>query len=249
MTRWEEFKRAVELINSASIITAFTGAGISVESGIPPFRGAEGIWNSYDPSVLELDRYLEEPDESWPVIHDLFYQFFDAAKPNPAHDFLVYLEQQGKLKAVITQNIDNLHQEAGNSRVVEFHGNSKWMICTHCGERKPVSEMNISYDVPRCSTDNGLMKPDFVFFGEAIPERASSEAFMEAERADLLLLIGSLGEVMPAGMIPGYAKNFGCTIIEINTERSRFTDTVTDVYLKGKAGEVCEQLRSSITVN
>ncbi|MEX2370747.1 MAG: Sir2 family NAD-dependent protein deacetylase [Bacteroidales bacterium] len=243
----QTLSEAIQLIRNSKYLTAFTGAGISVESGIPPFRGEHGIWSKYDPGILDIDRYQTFPEETWSVIKELFYNYFGGAKPNAAHYFLAYLEKVGILKSVITQNIDNLHQEAGNTKVIEYHGNSKWLVCSVCGDRIPVDEKVIKGNVPHCSKDNGLMKPDFVFFGEAIPERAATRANREAERSDLLLVIGTTGEVMPASVVPRMAKNSGSRIIEINVHETVYTQSLTDLFLQGMAGEVCAELQSEFT--
>jgi len=239
MTKDPDIARAAEMISSARYLTAFTGAGVSVESGVPPFRGDKGIWNNYDPGILDLSRYRSYPEESWPVVYEIFYRNFSQAHPNKAHLFLSFLEESGRLKSVITQNIDNLHQEAGNREVIEYHGNSQWLACLYCGERFWSGDLNLSVQVPRCPNEGGLLKPDFIFFGETIPVDASMRANVEAERTDLMILIGTTGEVMPAAMVPRRAKNSGASIIEINIEETNYTEQVTDLLLKGRAGEIC----------
>ena len=126
----EKIERAAKIIKNSKHLTVFTGAGISVESGIPPFRGSEGLWSKYDPEVLELDYFHRNPDVSWKIIKEIFYDFFGKAKPNDSHFGISKLEDLGIVKTIITQNIDNLHQEAGSKNVIEFHGNSKVLICT-----------------------------------------------------------------------------------------------------------------------
>ena len=242
MSNTTKIIEAVQLIKEAKYLVAFTGAGISVESGIPPFRGENGIWSRYDPGILELRRYSDYPEETWPVINDLFYQYFSGAKPNEAHYFLASLEKQGLRKYLITQNIDNLHQEAGSSKVIEYHGNSKWLVCMECGERYSSEGIVLSSQVPRCPKDQAILKPDFIFFGEAIPDRAATRANVEAGKSDVFLLIGTTGEVMPASMVPRLAKNSGSKIIEINVEETVYTNSLTDIFLKGKAAEICTQL-------
>lgn len=242
----EEIRKAAQLIRDAKHLIAFTGAGISVESGIPPFRGEEGIWSRYDPGVLDIERYRSYPDETWPVINEIFYQFFAKAKPNTAHAFLAWLQQEGILKALITQNIDNLHQDAGSADVIEYHGNSQYMVCTYCGEKRKVEEPLVTNEVPRCSNEGALMKPDFIFFGEPIPKVAAERSMAEAGKTDVMLLIGTTGEVMPASMIPKVARRNGATIIEINTEETTFTHSITELFLKGKASGVCAQLQQEM---
>ena len=146
------------------------------------------------------------------------------------------------LKAIITQNIDNLHYEAGNKTVYEFHGNSKVMLCTKCKRRHKAESINLDKLPPKCIACGGLLKPDFIFFGEGIPPKAYENSFAEADQADVFLLIGTTGLVQPVAYIPVKAKQNGATIIEINPERSSFTDQITDIFLQGKAGEVMTKL-------
>ncbi|MCK4750445.1 MAG: hypothetical protein KAT15_25485, partial [Bacteroidales bacterium] len=143
-----------------------------------------------------------------------------------------------------TQNIDNMHQEAGSHDVIEYHGNSKWLICNSCGERYEIADVSLDSLPPRCASDSSVLKPDFVFFGEGIPQEAASRSVEEASMADVLLIIGTTGEVMPAGMIPSIAKSNGATLIEINPERSAFTHSLTDLFLKGPAAQISQRLDS-----
>ncbi|HAN17304.1 MAG: RNA polymerase subunit sigma [Bacteroidetes bacterium GWC2_33_15] len=233
---------AVELIINSKFAIAFTGAGISVESGIPPFRGKDGLWSKYDPNVLDLNNFFLNPIDSWKVIKEIFYDFFGAAKPNAAHFALSEMEKMGLIKAVITQNIDNLHTDAGSKEVYEFHGNSRMLVCPYCGHNYLTSEVNLNDIVPLCNQCHGVLKPDFIFFGESIPALAYQKSVEAAEKADLVIIIGSTGEVVPASMIPSVAKQNGAQIIEINPEKSLFTSTITDVFLQGKATEMMTQL-------
>ena len=236
---------AARLLRNARHVTAFTGAGISVESGIPPFRGAEGLWSRYDPQCLDIGYFHTHPAEAWRVIKEIFYDFFGAAQPNDGHRALALLETEGVVKALITQNIDNLHQEAGSRTVYEFHGNSRQLLCLGCGTRTSAAAVPLDTLPPRCAC-GGLYKPDFVFFGEMIPEEASRLSFREAELADVFLLVGTTGEVMPACLIPEEAKRRGATIIEINTESSNYTHHITDIFLRGKASAVLRGLLAEI---
>ncbi len=233
------------LLNARHAI-AFTGAGISVESGIPPFRGEHGIWNKYDPKTLDIDFFYQHPKQSWEVIREVFYGFFGNASPNKAHLMLARLEQDGLLKAVITQNIDNLHQEAGSRVVIEYHGNSKTMVCTQCGCRQKADRAQLSVLPVLCPHCSGLMKPDFVFFGEAIPAAAQFLAVEHARQADLVIVVGALGEVYPAANIPFEAKRHGAYIVEINPQRTSFTGQITDLHIPMKAGEAFALLAESM---
>lgn len=234
--------RAAEIISKASNLVAFTGAGISVESGIPPFRGSDGLWEKYDMSILDLNSYVQNPEKGWPVIKELFFDFFGNAKPNPAHIVLAELEQIEILKSIITQNIDNLHQEAGNREVYEFHGNSVQFVCLNCGAIHQRKDITLTSTPPECSKCGGLLKPDFIFFGEGIPEEAMQKSILAAQTADVFLIIGTTGEIMPASNIPYLAKQNNAKIIEINIEKSKFTDSITDIFIQEKASLAMEEI-------
>lgn len=241
----QSFDEAVRLLKGSRHTTAFSGAGISVESGIPPFRGPEGLWSKYDPSVLDLNRFYQQPETTWKIIRELFYNFFGAAKPNKAHQVLARMEANDMLQAVITQNIDNLHQEAGSRNVWEFHGTSRNLVCTKCDKRYAAEDLDLSKLPPRCSC-GGLLKPDFIFFGEQIPPEAHKKSLAEAQDADVFLVIGTTGEIMPASFIPHEAKNNGVSIVEVNTQPSNFTHSITDVFLQGKGSEVFAKLEQAL---
>ncbi len=229
------YEQAAEHLRRSRRTTAFTGAGVSVESGIPPFRGPEGLWSRYDSSCLDISVFRARPEATWGIIKEVFYDFFGAARPNAAHEALGTLEREGLLHSVITQNIDGLHQEAGNSRVREFHGNSRHLVCLDCGSRTPARTVDLSSLPPRCGGCSGVLKPDFVFFGEAIPEPAQANSLADAGRCEVMLVIGTAGAVMPASYLPRYAKGQGATIIEVNTEPSAFSHGVSDIFLQGPA--------------
>lgn len=240
------YEEAARLIRKSSRSVAFTGAGISVESGIPPFRGKNGLWNRYDPATFEISYFLRNSRESWEVMRDIFYELFGQVKPNSAHIALAQLESLGLLDAIITQNVDNLHTDAGSKSVYEFHGSLKKLVCLSCAATIEVGKVDLDLLPPRCSRCSGVLKPDAVFFGESIPKHAYTKSFEEADRADLFILIGTTGEVAPANMIPRMAKKRGAKIIEINTTESLYTDSITDIFLKGRATEVMENLISAI---
>jgi NAD-dependent deacetylase len=232
---------ASRLLRESRHAAVFTGAGISVESGIPPFRGPEGLWSRIDPGFIEIGYFRRQPQESWAKIKEIFYDFFGAAEPNAAHRGVAALERAGRVKAVITQNIDGLHQRAGSREVIEFHGNSRWLVCLECGRREAACAERLAQLPPHCSACGGLLKPDFIFFGEGIPVKALQRSYQEASRADLFLLIGSSGEVQPACQIPPLAKARGAKLIEINPRESLFTP-IADVFLQGKATEMVGSL-------
>jgi NAD-dependent deacetylase len=238
----QNFDLAAETINKSRHTTVFTGSGISVESGIPPFRGQNGIWNKYDPSLADIGYFRSHPDKSWAMLKEVFFDHFGSAAPNEAHKRIAELEKKGYVKAVITQNVDNLHQEAGSKIVHEFHGTSRTISCLICRSSYEMKQVSLETLPPRCPSCMGLLKPDFIFFGEGIPKKASMPSFYEAQVADVFLVIGTTGEVMPACQVPILAKENGAKIIEINIEPSNFTYSITDIFLQGKATEMMSEL-------
>lgn len=235
-------KLAANLIKNSRHTTVFTGAGISVESGIPPFRGENGLWAVYDPEFLDIFYFHNNPAKSWDMITELFYKHFGNTRPNRAHLAIAELEEKSIVKAVITQNIDYLHQQAGSKNVIEFHGTYRRLVCMDCNRQSDYSEDLLKKLPPRCGLCDGILKPDFVFFSEPIPDDASRRSFQEAEIADVFLVIGTTGEIQPASTIPVLAHQNGAKIIEINIKESKFTDTIVDVFLQGKATEIMDQL-------
>jgi len=240
------FDEACRILRGARHLVVFTGAGISVESGIPPFRGPDGLWNKVDPAFLELEVFFRDPVGSWKLIKEIFYDFIGSARPNPAHEAVARLEKAGLVKAVITQNIDNLHQEAGSTHVIEYHGTTRRLVCVQCGKTWKESEVDLSDPPPFCVRCGGLLKPDFIFFGEGIPREASLAASFQTMEADVFLVVGTTGEVMPACALPWAAKEHGARIVEVNLRPSHFTDAITDVFLQGPAGEVCARLADTL---
>lgn len=238
----DNIRLAADYIRKSRFTTAFTGAGVSVESGIPSFRGSDGIWSRYNPEVLEISSFLSNPAESWKAIKEIFYDFMGKALPNDAHLTLARMENEGLLGRIITQNIDNLHQEAGSRLISEFHGNSGVLYCLECTRKYPVREISLDHLPPTCRECGGLLKPGFVFFGEGIPQKALADAHEAASISDVFLVIGTTGEVMPANQFPPIAKSFGATIIEINPEPSLYTDRITDIFIRGKAAEMMKRI-------
>jgi NAD-dependent deacetylase len=242
----DRVSEAIALLKKSSFTTAFTGAGISVESGIPPFRGTGGLWTKYDPESLDLEHFLENPEKAWKIIKEIFYDFFGHAKPNKAHFALAQMEKEGFIGRTITQNIDNLHQEAGSLKIFEFHGNSKTLVCLRCHMTYHARDISLDHLPPTCRQCGGLLKPDFVFFGESIPTAPLTAAYEAANISDVFLIIGTTGEVMPANQFPVMAKNNGAKIIEINPKESHYTNQITDVFLKGKASEMMEKIGAGL---
>lgn len=237
---------AVKLINNSAFTTLFSGAGISVESGIPPFRGKGGIWEKYDTKYLDIDFFRKEPKESWEAVKEIFYNYSLNVFPNKAHYFFSRLENRQMLNSVLTQNVDNLHQRAGSFNVIELHGTIIRTVCISCRIKIDFEE-SVFYDLPpKCTNCGGYMKPDFIFFGEPLPEKAFSIAIEDSKKSELQIIVGTSGEVFPASRIPFFAKEAGAKIIEINPVKSNYTSTITDIFLKGKSSDVCIKLEKMI---
>ncbi|MCJ2165559.1 MULTISPECIES: NAD-dependent deacylase [unclassified Pseudodesulfovibrio] len=238
----QALENAALALKNARCALAFTGAGISVESGVPPFRGPGGVWSKYDPDMFEKGYFKRHPEEVWPLLKEIFYDTLGRARPNPAHTALAELEAVGKLAGIITQNIDSLHQAAGSGVVHEYHGSTRRMQCMHCREFFASETISLEKLPPLCPHCSGLLKPDFVFFGEGIPTAVHIAAVELAEQSDVCLIIGTGGQVMPAGRIPYIVKNRGGTIIEVNLHDTDYSYTTSDYFLQGKAGEMTPKL-------
>jgi len=230
-------RAAKDILHSKKTI-AFTGAGISVESGIPDFRSAQGLWQKYDPEeYATIDAFHSNPDKVWRMLKEMFLLIM-AAKPNPAHIGLAELERMGLLSSVITQNVDGLHQAAGNTNVIEFHGTHRTLSCLRCSTKIDGTSLTPESLPPRCSHCSSLLKPDVVFFGEAIPWKAQIMSAEESKSSTALLVIGTSAVVYPAATIPITAKEGGATVIEINMEPTPLTDQISDYLIRGSAGEI-----------
>ena len=239
-----EINRAAKILSQSRRNVALTGAGISVESGIPDFRGAGGLWQRYD--VMEygtISAFRSDPEKVWKMLADM-EAVVGKARPNAAHKALGRLERLGLLEAVITQNIDNLHQEGGMTNVIEFHGNSKTLICLWCHLEYGLDQVD-DHIPPKCLCGRPL-KPNVVLFGEVIPQQALHASFRLAAACQTLLVIGTSAQVTPASTIPGAAKNAGATVIEINLEPTRLTESLTDIFLQGKAGTLVPALVNNV---
>jgi NAD-dependent deacetylase len=218
-------------------VVALTGAGISVESGIPAFRGAQGLWEKYDPmEYATLHAFVQSPRKVWEMLSEMV-SLCGGAAPNDAHKGMADLEKMGIVRAVITQNVDGLHQAAGSRRVIEYHGNMEALVCISCWKRYPTRERWTPGTVPLCDCGE-ILKPDVVLFGEPIPWLAQEQAEEEARTCGVLLVIGTSAQVSPACDIPRIAKESGAGVVEINPEPTSLTSSVTDIHLRGSASEV-----------
>ncbi len=232
---------AVEALRDARHALALTGAGISTESGIPAFRGSQGLWDRYDPGeYAHISAFVENPKKVWGMLKEL-YGIMKGARPNPAHEALTVLEEHGFLKGVITQNVDGLHQRAGSKKVIEFHGNGETLICLSCGRVFPVEEISLQ-DLPPTCPCGGLLKPQVVFFGEPIPPQVLDEAFQEADRCDLMLVVGTSAQVYPAAQLPYKVVERGGRVVESNLEETSLTRDLTHIFLQGSASTILPKL-------
>jgi NAD-dependent deacetylase len=230
-----------ELLQKSRLTVALTGAGISVESGIPAFRGSQGLWDRYNPlEYAHIEAFLADPGKVWKMLAELG-GMVDQARPNPAHWALAQLEDWGYLKAVITQNIDALHQKAGNREVIEFHGNGQRLRCLQCGKVFVKEDISLAVLPPRCSCQ-GILKPEVVFFGEPIPVAASQRAFELARTCEVMLVIGTSALVAPASHLPLTAKQNKALLIEVNLERTHLSDTISDYVLEARASQALSAL-------
>jgi NAD-dependent deacetylase len=243
-----QINKIAELIVASKRIVVFTGAGISTESGIPDFRGPQGLWTKVDPDDFTIDKFLcseETRRRMWQNLRE--GGLMSDVQPNRAHYAVAELEKFGKLSSVVTQNVDNLHQKAGNSPhlVYELHGNLQRIVCMQCHKRYPidiVKEHALSSDCTlSCASCKGLLKPDVVLFGEMLPQDVLARATQEATTCDFLMVIGSTLFVYPAAYLPLYAKRAGAKIAIINLGETQ-QDDIADVRIDAPAGEVMSKI-------
>lgn len=236
--------QTADAIRRARRTIALTGAGISAESGIPTFRDPGGLWDRYDPEeYATIEAFRRNPGKVWQMMKD--FTALKTARPNPGHFGLAQLEQMGFLRCIITQNVDNLHQEAGSRDVIEFHGNMRQVVCQQCYKGLPLDEISLERLPPYCSC-GGVFKPAGVFFGEPIPPQALSRAYEESQNCDLMLVVGTSAVVYPAADMPRVAREAGAQVIEINPEHTDLTGRVSDLIIQEKAGVAIPQIIAAI---
>ncbi len=231
----ELIARGSAMIADARKILVFTGAGLSTESGIPDFRSPGGIWQKYDPSEFYFDRFLSSEasrEKYWRMSYE-YYETMKSAQPNRAHLAITALEEKGKLLALVTQNIDNLHQRAGTSpeKIIEIHGTAFSVSCLKCGEKFDRDKIQLilarRVKVPYCTRCGGILKPDTISFGQAMPQDKMKRALDLAGECDLCVVMGSSLVVYPAASIPAYAADEGAPIIIINREPTPLDNRAT----------------------
>jgi len=232
-------KSLIELLRSDSKTVVLTGAGISAESGVPTFRGKDGLWNKFDPRELAtFSAFMANPKLVWE-----WYQFrrdlIDKVMPNQGHIALAEMEKSLKQLRIVTQNVDNLHQRAGSRGVIELHGNIARNKCVNCSA--PIAEREIDPDnIPLCEC-GGKIRPDIVWFGEPLPVEAIETAQQESASAELFFSIGTSAEVYPAADLPRIAKRAGAYLVEINPDPTAITPYADEVFAL-PAGEALPQI-------
>jgi NAD-dependent deacetylase len=237
--------KGIERIKEAQKILVFSGAGLSTESGIPDFRSPGGIWERYDPADFEFQRLMSDEgarEKYWSMSVE-YYQTMKAALPNQAHLALKTLEDLGKLLAIVTQNIDNLHHKAGNTpqKIIEIHGTAFSVICLKCGkqyEREEIEErIRAGIKVPYCVSCKGFLKPATISFGQAMPQDKMALAFQYAAQCDLCLVLGSSLVVYPAASVPEQAVEQGAKLMIINRDETHL-DAQADPVIHDSVAEV-----------
>ncbi len=242
----DSLKHVVDKIHSSGKIIALTGAGISVESGIPPFRGKGSIWDKIDPmEYAHINAFMKDPAKVWNGLLIEMGEIIGKAKPNDGHKGLAVLEENGFLETIITQNVDGLHQMAGNKDVIEFHGSFARLSCMKCKKPLESASADLSTIPPECDC-GGILRPDCVFFGEMIPEDYLWRSRKISSECDMMFVIGTSAVVQPAAIMPEIAKQNGAVIVEINPEETPLTHRISNYFLKGTAGKIMRQLMSAL---
>ncbi len=225
-----------EILSNAKHVVILTGAGISSESGIPTFRGEEGLWQKFRPEELaNFNAFMDNPKlvSEW---YNYRRNIINKVKPNAAHHTLVEFESVFPYITVITQNVDGLHQKAGSSHVIELHGNIYRNYCIECGKRYDYVKLDTRNGAPACEECSGLIRPDVVWFGETLPMDAIQDAQQHAASADVMFSVGTSAVVYPAADLPRAAKTHDAYLIEINPEPTDIS-MIADETIHNKAGE------------
>ena len=227
-------------ITAAKQVSALTGAGASVESGIPDFRGKNGLWSRYDPEeYATIFSFMDDPAKVWKMLAELV-ELCEQAEPNPGHVALAQLESMGMLAGIITQNVDSLHQRAGSKRVIEFHGNCRSLKCQDCFRKYDDVHLYKKDWPPKCEC-GGFLRPDVVLFDEQIPVNALRDSKDLAMGSELMLVIGTSAIVMPACSMPYLTKSNDGKIVEINTEATAMSGEA-DMSIFGRSGAILPRL-------
>lgn len=241
-----KIKEAALVIFKNKNTHVLTGAGISVDSGIPDFRSAGGIWDRYDPEIYaHINAFKKDPVKLWDFFKAISSEF-DGAKPNVGHIALAEMEKMGYIHSIATQNIDHLHTLAGSQKVYYLHGNNSALVCIKCRRKydyhQPFQTKN---QIPYCECGR-VLKPDIIMFGETLPLEILQKAEKAAATSKVYMVAGTSAVVMPAAMLPHTAKSYGAVVIEINLEDTPLTHSITDIQLKGSTTEILPALSAEI---
>jgi len=233
----DKIREAKEILDRASNITVLTGAGISAESGIPTFRGEEGLWKKFRSEELaSQEAFQRNPKLVWEW-YDWRRGIAKDAKPNLGHYALVNLENEKSNFTLVTQNIDGLHQLAGSRNIIEMHGNQWQIRCTSCGIIEQNHDVPLNELPPKCKNCGALGRPNVVWFGEIIPMAIIDNILIAIERCEVMLIVGTSGVVEPAASMGLIAKHTGKTVIEVNLETTP-NSSLYDISILGKSGEI-----------
>lgn len=249
MVSGTQIQKAAQLFIESSSTVALTGAGVSTESGIPDFRGPNGLWTKVDVAKFaSIDAFLSDPKGWWLTALELSPTIMNA-KPNPAHKMMAKLEKMGFIHWLVTQNVDGLHRRAGSEKVLEVHG-SLWsascIVChTQVGRRHLERAIKKRWIPPTCPDCGGILKLDAVLFGEALPREVMAQAVEAARNCQLMLIVGSSLLVYPVATIPSIARQSGAHLIIINQEETPFDD-VADLVFHAEAGDILTQITKAV---
>jgi NAD-dependent deacetylase len=241
-------QEAASILRRNQHVVALVGAGLSAESGIPTYRGTGGAWTKFgEPTIDGWELFSADPEEWWKQALDSraavseFARAIDAAEPNAGHLAMAELEGMGRLRHIITQNIDDLHRRAGSEGVTEIHGNRFLVRCMNCCRRCRLESISLARLPPLCDECGGVLKNDTVMFGEPIPEDALRSCYLHASLADAFMVVGTSAVVYPAAEFPMMAKRRGAPLIEVNPEETAMSD-LADVVIRAPAGESLPRL-------
>jgi NAD-dependent deacetylase len=242
---------AARILTEARYAMGLTGAGMSVESGIPPFRGPGGLWTKYgEPPMNGYQLFLADPKKGWEDRirrqDDELWRPLRVAKPNPGHSALATMEALGVLRFLITQNVDDLHRQVGHKALAEIHGNWKLIRCIDCGARFKSEEVSLEVLPPSCPKCEGILKSDTVSFGEPIPGDVLNQCMEHTARADVVLVAGTSATVYPAAGFAIEVKQRGGTMIEANLYKTELSP-ICDISLRGPTGEVLPRLAAAVS--
>ncbi len=230
----------IEILQDAKSVVVVTGSGISSESGVPTFRGEDGLWKTYRAEELAtMQAFISNPELVWEW-YDWRRGLISKASPNPAHKIIAEMESRYPEFLLVTQNVDGLHRKAGSKHIVEIHGNIRLVRCMEEGKEFFLEENPLSQLPPTCDC-GALLRPAVVWFGEMLPVEALATAQEHIQKADLLITVGTSGVVYPVAHFPMLAKGTGARVIEINMERTPIS-SIADFTVLGKAGEVLPEL-------